>query len=184
MPLSLAQPRRPLHTRSIRYEGFKRDDGMWDIEGYLVDTKPFNYALSSGIRRAGDAVHDMRVRVTLDRDFVVRDIEAHIVWMPYPGACDAIAPDYRKLVGASLTKGFRKRVHELLGDVHGCSHLTELLITLPSAAIQTFAGEMRDNDHGETKPFQLDRCHALETSGDTVRRFYPKWYRGKSAASG
>src|SRR6478672_9396455 len=82
MPLSPAQPRRPLHTRSIRYEGYRRDDDMWDIEGHLVDTKPFNYALSSGVRQAGQPVHDMWLRVTIDRDFVVRDIEAHTVWMP------------------------------------------------------------------------------------------------------
>jgi hypothetical protein len=33
-------------------------------------------------------------------------------------------------------------------------------------------------DEGEQKPFQLDRCHALDTTGDVVRRYYPKWYRG------
>jgi hypothetical protein len=27
-------------------------------------------------------------------------------------------------------------------------------------------------------PFQLDRCHALETTSETVRRYYPRWYRG------
>ena len=31
---------------------------------------------------------------------------------------------------------------------------------------------------GEGKPFQLYRCHALETTTDTVRRYYPQWYRG------
>jgi len=38
------------------------------------------------------------------------------------------------------------------------------------------AGLRRENE-GENKPFQLDRCHALETTTDTVRRYYPKWYR-------
>jgi hypothetical protein len=33
-------------------------------------------------------------------------------------------------------------------------------------------------DEGADKPFQLDRCHALETTTETVRRYYPKWYRG------
>jgi hypothetical protein len=43
--------------------------------------------------------------------------------------------------------------------------------------VQTFAGLTRE-DAGNHKPFQLDRCHALETSSETVRRYYPKWYRG------
>ncbi len=61
--------------------------------------------------------------------------------------------------------------------MHGCTHITELLSYLPTAAVQTFAGLTRE-DAGERKPFQLDRCHALETSSETVRRYYPKWYRG------
>jgi hypothetical protein len=42
--------------------------------------------------------------------------------------------------------------------------------------VQTFAGLVRE-DEGEGKPFQLDRCHALLTTTDTVREYYPKWYR-------
>ena len=28
------------------------------------------------------------------------------------------------------------------------------------------------------KPFQLDKCHALVTTGAAVAKFYPRWYRG------
>ena len=58
--------------------------------------------------------------------------------------------------------------------------MTELLGYLPTAAVQTFAG-LRREDEGDGKPFQLDRCHALETTTETVRRYYPKWYRGAAA---
>ena len=47
---------------------------------------------------------------------------------------------------------------------------------LATAAFQTMAGQkLQDPDR---KPFQLDRCHALETTTETVRTYYPKWYRG------
>ena len=68
-------------------------------------------------------------------------------------------------------------VKERLGSVHGCSHLTELVGHLPTAAVQMFAGLVPEDD-GRQKPFQLDRCHALESHSETVRRWYPKWYRG------
>ena len=67
-----------------------------------------------------------------------------------------------------------------MGGIHGCTHVTELLGSLPTAAVQTLAGLRRENE-GDTKPFQLDRCHALETTTDTVRRYYPKWYRGSGS---
>jgi hypothetical protein len=119
----------------------------------------------------------MWVRVTIDRDFVIQTIEAVTDSMPYPGACNRIGPAYEKLVGANLVNGFRKHLHEVMGGIRGCTHITEMLSYLPTAAVQTFSGLQREDD-GEEKPFQLDRCHALETTTDTVRRYYPKWYRG------
>ena len=120
----------------------------------------------------------MWVRVTIDRGFVIHAIEAVTDGMPYPGACNRIGPAYQKLVGANLVRGFRKHLHDVVGGVQGCTHLTEMLAFLPTAAVQTFAGLVRE-DEGDGKPFQLDHCHALETTTDTVREYYPKWYRGQ-----
>ena len=178
MPLSSPALRERLHLRTVVYEGFQRRDGLFDIEGHLTDVKDHAITLLSGVRRAGDAIHDMWVRVTIDRDYTIQDIEAQTDAMPYPGGCDSVAPDYRALIGANLLHGFRKRLHDTLGHVRGCTHLTEMLNSLPTAAVQTFAGLKQREDEGDHKPFQLDRCHALETSSETVRRYYPRWYRG------
>jgi hypothetical protein len=177
MPLSPPDPRERLHSRTASFEGFLRADGMFDIEARLTDVKDHDYALLSGVRPAGEPVHDMHVRVTIDRAFLIHAIEVKARWVPYPGGCDRIEAAYGKLVGANLVDGFRKALYEALGGVHGCTHITELLSYLPTAAVQTFAGLTRE-DAGNHKPFQLDRCHALETSSETVRRYYPKWYRG------
>ena len=179
MPLTApAQFRQRLHSRRVTYEGFQRSDGLFDIEGRLTDVKDHDTTLLSGVRAAGDAIHDMSVRVTIDRDFTIREIEAQTDRMPYPGGCDVIGPQYRALVGANLLNGFRKRLHDTMGHVRGCTHITEMLSALPTAAVQTFAGLRAREDEGSAKPFQLDRCHALETTSDTVRRYYPRWYRG------
>ena len=39
MPLSPAPPRQPVHDRRVRCQGYRRADGLWDIEGHLTDTK-------------------------------------------------------------------------------------------------------------------------------------------------
>jgi hypothetical protein len=178
MPLSPSTVSRArLHLRRVTYEGFQRSDGLYDIDAHLVDSKDRDFELLTGVRAAGEPVHDMHIRVTIDRAFTIHAIEAKTDQMPYPGACDRIGPAYVNLVGANLVRGFRKRLHDTMGGVHGCTHLTELLGYLPTAAVQTFAGLKREDD-GAEKPFQLDRCHALETTTDTVREYYPKWYRG------
>ena len=64
----------------------------------------------------------------------------------------------------------------LLEGSPGPKHLTEMLAGLPTAAIQTFAGEMPEERADGSKPFQLDQCHALDTRGETVKKWYPRWY--------
>ena len=178
MPLAPSTvPRQRLHLRRISYDGWQREDGLFDIEAHLVDTKERDYPLASGVRPAGEAVHDMWVRLTIDRHCAIQAIEVAIDGVPYPGGCDVVAPGYAKLVGTNLLHGFRKNLFDAVGGHHGCTHVTELIAFLPTAAMQTFATLRRDFDpHGE-KPYQLNRCHALETSTETVRRYYPKWYR-------
>jgi hypothetical protein len=166
-----------LHTRRIRYEGYRRADGLWDIEGHLTDIKNHGYALKTGVRRAGQPVHSMWLRLTIDRALNVVDAEASADAVPYPGGCEKIAPFYRQLIGLNLGRQFRKKARELLGGVRGCTHLTEMLAGMPTAAIQSFAGEMKEEQDDGSRPFQLDQCHALETTTETVRKWYPKWYR-------
>jgi hypothetical protein len=181
----MTQPlRRHVHTRSIRVEAYVRDDGLWDVEASLSDTKSRDLQLASGKRAAGDPVHEMTLRVTIDTDLNVREAQAHTTWVPYPGHCNRIEPEYAKLVGLNLARDFHRHVRERLGGTRGCTHLTELASVLPTAAIQAFAGEavlrpsQRARHDTERAPFQLDRCHALVTTGAAVAEFYPRWYRG------
>jgi hypothetical protein len=179
--------RRHVHTRAIRVDAYARDDGLWDLEAELVDTKGGDFQLATGVRKAGDPVHDMRLTITIDTHLNIVAADAQSRWVPYPGHCDQIGPDYRKLVGLNLTQDFRRHLRERLGGVHGCTHVTELATVLPTAAIQAFSGEViktqdasqpaPDEAAALRKPFQLDRCHALRSDGPAVAQFYPRWYR-------
>jgi hypothetical protein len=184
MALPLSEVERELtHTRRVRYEGYKRADGLWDIEAHLTDIKNHDFNLKTGVRRAGQPVHSMWIRITIDRRMHIVAAAASSDAVPYPGGCETIAPAYGKLVGLSLLKDFRKKARELLGGVKGCTHLTEMLGGLPTAAIQTFAGEIPEDRADGGKPFQLDQCHALETSSETVRQWYPKWHRKEKSSA-
>ena len=182
MPLPVTDVERELrHTRKIRYEGYKRADGLWDIEGHLTDVKSHDNAMKVGVRRAGQPIHEMWIRLTIDRHMTVLDAAASSDAVPYPGGCETIAPSYRRLIGLNLMKNFRRGVKQLFGDIKGCTHLTEMLGGFSTAAIQTFAGEMPEERADGGKPFQLDQCHALDTTGETVKKWYPKWYRKEKA---
>jgi len=174
LPATVA--REPLHTRRIEIRGYKREDGLYDIEAHLVDTKPYDFKLAAGVRPAGEPIHDMWLRITVDRTLAIVDAAAAMDAMPYVEHCGAIVPAYRKLVGLAIRPGYQQRVKELFGAVRGCTHITELAASLATAAFQSMAGQRLQDP--SKKPFQLDRCHALDSTGPAVGRYYPKWYKG------
>ncbi len=180
MPLPEPQIERTrVHLRDISFQGFRRTDGFWDIEGRLVDTKDQPFDIQGDVRLPGDAVHDISVRVTIDQRMNVLDVAVCADSTPFPATCAAEMPDYRAVIGLNLFKGFVKAVKDRFGGTHGCTHVTELLMSMPTAAFQAFAGQVKYEDRvdGNQVPFHLDRCHALSLNSDVVRRAYPRWYR-------
>jgi hypothetical protein len=176
MPLPAPKvARQALHHRDIDVRGFLREDGLFDIEGHLVDTKEVDFQVASCPRKAGEPIHSMWLRITVDKTLTIVDADAASDAMPYEGHCDRIAPDYKKLIGLAIRPGFSNRVKTLLGGTEGCTHITELVGTLATVAFQTMAGQVKQDP--AQKPYQLDRCHALRTDGPAVKTFYPRWYR-------
>ena len=173
--------RQLIHTRQIHTEVFRREDGLWDIEASLLDTKGKDFHLASSMRLKGEPIHHMTLAITIDTQFNVLAAKAVSLAVPYPGSCELIAPDYSKLVGLNLICGFRAAVKGLFKGIKGCSHITELCSVLPTAAIQGFAGEIlqsRVEEAGDLAqmPFQLNGCHALRTDGEVVKKHYKVWY--------
>lgn len=182
MPLPAAAcPRQPVHTRSIRVQSYAREDGLWDLEAELIDTKSYDFPIRGGkVHAAGAPVHHMHLRVTIDDKFTITDAEVAYDAAPYGEFCSAIADDYRQLIGLNLLNQFRKHVRERFGRTAGCTHVTELTNVLPTAAVQTMAGRQRENPDGQ-RPFQLDGCHALRLDGPVVRQYYAPWYEPAQA---
>lgn len=165
----------PLHTRSIQVQGYKRADGLYDIEAHLIDSKAVDFRLASGVRPAGAPIHDMWLRITVDEALHIVDAAASTDAMPYPGDCDRIAPAYHQLVGLAIRPGFANAVRQRFGGTAGCTHLTDLIGVAATTAFQTLAGQASPDP--DRKPFQLDRCHALKVDAPAVQKYYPRWFR-------
>ena len=181
MPLSTPDPRKHIHTRTIQCRGYRRDDGLWDIEGEIVDTKTYGFDNKDRVRiEAGDAIHHMRVRLTVDDQLVVRKAEAATEAGPF-NMCGDIAPAYQALVGLAVTPGWRKEVFRRLGGTKGCTHVTDLLVgPLAVTAYQTVIPARRRRAAAEPgkkkRPPLIDSCHALARSSPVVERDWPEFY--------
>lgn len=173
------EPERELfHTRSITCTGSCRSDGLWEVEGELVDTRTYASFPIEGDRRvpAGEPFHRMRVKIVVDDEFVIRAISAAIMASPYR-CCGEIGPLYDRLVGLKLASGFAAAVRERLGGPAGCTHLTELLSPMATTAFQTIPAGRAKRDEGKPGASawrELDgfvnTCHALRDDGEVTRR--------------
>ena len=70
MPLPDSENRVHHHTRDIQCLGYERQDGLWEIEAHLLDTKPYRVPNheKDGVEQ-GEPVHKFSLRLTLDLDF-------------------------------------------------------------------------------------------------------------------
>lgn len=184
MPLSTPAPRHIKHTRTIQCCGYHREDGLWDIEGHLTDTKPFdipNMDRPGGTLVAGQPMHNMWIRLTVDLDLLIHGVEVVTDAGPYYG-CPGITPNFQVLKGLHIKPGFTQKTRELLGGTKGCTHLVELLGPVATTVYQTLYGARERAKPAGTdgrRPALIDTCHMYAADGELVRRKWPEWAGGK-----
>lgn len=184
MPLSAPAPRQLLHNRLVQCWGYRREDGLWDIEGRMVDTKtyPFPNEDRGGAIQAGEPLHDMWIRLTVDHQFRIHDVEARTDGSPF-GLCPAITSRYRQLIGVRIGPGWSLKLKELFAGVDGCTHMTELLGPVATTLFQTLYGKRYDEDDAKPPderpaPPVLNTCHALASDSPVVKKRWPRAYTG------
>ena len=181
MPLSAPAPRTHLHNRDVSFRGYRRADGLWDIEARLLDTKAVPFELpGAGPWQPGEPVHDLSIRLTIDSDTVVHAIEAVMDHFPHGPCPQAVAP-MQRMVGCQLNRGWRRAIDQHLGQTQGCAHLRELLFNMATAAFQTMVKDVVPIDPQHPPP-HLGKCVTWDIAGPVVALRYPRFHqRGASA---
>jgi hypothetical protein len=200
MPLSQAAAREKLHTRDIQVCGYRRADGLYDIEAQLADAKSYGFVNQDrGYIDAGEKLHGMWLRLTVDETMTIVSSEAATDYAPY-AVCPSAAPSFARLTGLQIKPGFLREAAQLVGGTAGCTHLRELLQQMATTAYQTIGPyrawrEARDNgeaaepgsDKLDARIAQkilagrgslVDTCRAYASDGDIVRRRWPDLYTG------
>lgn len=176
--LPAPQPREAVHTRSIVCRSFRRDDGLIDIDARFIDTRPFAYDSEfRGHCEPGAALHHMQMRVTLDQRRHIVALVSAMPGTPYAG-CAGVNPNFQRLVGLSVGRGWRKALRERLGGVEGCTHVLALLDAVAAAAMQAFASEARAprpaGAAASAKVWKIDAlvdtCWSYKADGEVIRQ--------------
>ena len=173
-----------VHTRQIVCRAFRLRNGFLEIEATLADEKgqevPFR---SRPAVPVGGLMHRMSVTLTIDDDYVIRDVRAQTLQAPW-SACGETDAAYRSLIGLSINRGFTRKMRELLGGVQGCTHVTELVSQAANTYMQAswpdriarqmvVAADPRLWPDKSTLGF-VNHCHAWRQDGEALAREYPE----------
>jgi hypothetical protein len=170
-----------LHLRRIEMRGFRRSDGLFEVEGRVIDKKPYDFSPISNGRfvPANEPIHNMGVRLIFDESMLVRAVETFTDAAPY-SECPEGGRALQSMVGVSMTRGWSSEVRTRLGGSRSCTHLMELLIPLATAAIQSLsivrAGRPERTD-ASGRPVRIDSCYAYRADGELVLRRWPNFHR-------
>ena len=180
MPLSPTVSRKQVHTREIKCIGYEREDGLWDIEGSIVDTKTYSFDNDDrGVVASGTPVHDMLVRLTINEDMIVQHAEASTVAAPF-SICPNATNSVERLKGLKISSGWTKSVRDKIGGIAGCTHITQLITgPLATTAYQTIIplkNSLHKNKNPTRRPAIIDTCCGWSAKGPVVKRVWPKYY--------
>jgi DUF2889 family protein len=184
------QARRPMHRRVIDCDGYLRDDGLWEVEARLVDTKPFlQRDQFRGALPPGTPVHDIRLRLAVDDNMTIREAETNMASTPFPTCIevDGILP---RLVGEQIGRGWRETVRRKIGRLETCTHLSELLGPAVTTLFQTMSygkrpdgGDSMDSHRDNAEPpFFINGCRSWRTDGPIVAQIFPQFATKPGAA--
>ena len=187
MPLPKPANRSLMHNRVIDCKGYQREDGLWDIEGRLTDTKAYTWVNRSGTGDlpAGQPAHDMWIRLTIDIEMMIHEAMALTDAGPYT-PCGDITPHFARLKGIRIERGWTRKLKDIIGGPNGCTHHWELLGRVAAVAYQT-----TNNARQAKKPYQpgeiphtFNTCHMYTPESSETQRRWPELYTGpkKSAA--
>jgi hypothetical protein len=181
--------RRLMHRRSIECTGYLRNDGLWEVEAWLVDTKPFAQRDHfRGELQPGDPVHDIGVRLAVDDALTIREAETTMRATPFP-TCVDVEPILQRLVGERIGPGWRDLVRRKIGRLETCTHLSELLGPAVTTLYQTMSygktpdgrSSLEDQRGAREPPFFLGGCHSWRTDGPVVAELFPQFVTPRPA---
>jgi|TARA_R110002095_G_scaffold126268_5_gene109427 hypothetical protein len=172
--------REHIHTRQVTCEGYRREDGLWDVDAQIKDIKTYPVENNHrGTIQPGVPIHEMWIRLTVDTDLLVHDCIAVTDHSPY-ACCPDITPIFKRLIGEKIAPGWTRRVKELVAGMQGCTHLADLVGPATTTIYQSMAGIAKGKTAAEkSKPFYINGCHAWVSDGQQVLDFHPEYYTGK-----
>jgi len=168
--------RRPIHARNLSCQGYLRDDQLWEFEATLHDSKAHAFnTIERGRLPPETPIHDLTLRVCLDDELYIKEIEATMEAAPFQ-LCRQVPERLKQLCGIQIGKDWLKKVSLVIRREENCTHLTELLRMIANTAFQTiFPYKVRDADSPKIMNASIiNQCQGFSAQGEIIQSYFPE----------
>ena len=132
-----SQVKEKIHQREMKISTYSAENDQIIVEGILIDNRLIDTFHLSGGKRPADTVHHLIIRMLVDKRLVIRQIETEMPETPHE-ECPKTMESLQELTGMKISRGFTTKVKDKFGNGRGCSHLSNLIVSMAPAAIQGF----------------------------------------------
>jgi hypothetical protein len=168
-----------IHTRKITVNCYETDEERMIIEGYLTDERLFPYIIHA-LNEKHDAGLMHHITLTMELSIPQMKIVSMKAEMPVvpDNGCRDIKKAVEMLVGLRIRPGFTNETRKILGKASGCLHLTNLILSMSSAAVQgvwSYYSRVREGRGAPPLPrtdrsMLLNSCYMWRDDGPFVER--------------
>lgn len=176
-----------LHTRRLQYQCYRRNDGLWEIQGEMRDVRSYDTTISEkGILPAGASLHHMLITLVVDEELTVQDVVSRMETAPF-SVCREAEDSLKTMIGVRMGYGWRHNINERIGGTRSCTYLRELPINMATAALQAVPTWKAQQRKGEAlpdvdRPHYLNQCRSWRIDGPVVQKHLARLYQPGDAA--
>ena len=135
MEQEVGKRKEPVQSRAIDIQIYDLGNHQVQVEGRLRDQR---MVPPRGSNDHPALIHHLIARLWVrGPDLTITAAEAEMRRVPRD-LCPEILPGLQKLVGLRIITGYTQKVKNLIGGAKGCSHLTNLFLTMGPAAVQGY----------------------------------------------
>ena len=165
-----------IFSRTIDIVSYQDGPDSVLIQGEIKDTRLCQNYLVTGEKQNPGILHNMIIAMRVSgSNLVISDIQVTMKQYPREECADANY-NIQKLNGIYITKGFTKAVKDAIGGTKGCSHVTNCILAMGPAAVQSYWAMKAQqpvskefDSGGSMSQYLIDTCHVWRKDGPMVK---------------
>ena len=170
-----------IHNRNLDISSYIVNDKQILIVGELKERNLVTIYKKPDEPREPKIFHHMQIQLLIEGTaLTIKDVCVKMPSTPHNEICREMEKSLDEIKGLDIAPGFTSKIKKIAGGIKGCAHLTTLLLSMASAAVQGYWIFEARTVHRSDKPnldiekYLFDTCWAWRKDGPLAKNINTK----------